>query len=181
MGEVVSVTAEVPGFRLLSGITAVSIRFLAGDTSARAAVEAQGLPWVQSPGEMAGTDPFVCWRAPQERFAIGLNAAPLRALLASLAPGQHDLAFAIDVSEALTVFELHGPQLESWLVRVVDATAVPREAGSMSRCRFADVPVLLLRKAVDCLWLVAERPLAPYIADWLEYTRSAVSATGELH
>ena len=51
----------------------------------------------------------------------------------------------------------------------------------MSRCRFADVPALLLRKAVDCLWLVAERPLAPYIADWLVYTRSALSATGELN
>lgn len=181
MGEASPVTAGVPGFRVLSGVAAVSIRFLAGDTSARAAVEAQGLPWVQSPGEMTGTDPFVCWRAPQELLAIGLNAAPLHALLARLAAGQHDLALAIDMSEALTVFELHGPQLDRWLVRVVDATAVPRGAGTMSRSRLADVPVLLLHKAVDSVWLVAERPLAPYIADWLEYSRSALSATGQSH
>ena len=181
MDNLTHVLPEIPRFRLLGGVAAVSIRFLEGDTSAKTALEAHGLPWVQAPGEMAGKDPFVCWRAPQELLAIGLQAAPQRALLVSLAAGQHALALAVDVSEALTVFELHGPQLDRWLAHVVDATAIPLGAGSMRRCRFADVPVLLLRMAADRLWLVAERPMTPYIEDWLEYSRSAFGTTGESH
>ena len=180
MGDRMSAGLTAPGYRQLSGVTAVSVRFLPGDSAAQAALQAQGLPWVQAhsptPGKMAGADPFVCWRTPRELLAIGFNAPPLRALLDSLSAGQHDLAMAIDVSEALTVFELSGSALECWLMRLVDATAVPREPGTVSSCRLADAPTLLLRLAADSLWLVVERPSALYVAEWLDYTQSAVRA-----
>lgn len=167
MDELISATTDAPGCRLLSGVTAVSVRFLPGDTAAQAAMLALGLPWVKSPGEMAGSDPLVCWCGPQELVCVGLDAAPLNPLLASLAPGRQDLALAIDISEAIAVFELHGPQLDRWLHHLVDAAAVPMAAGCVTRCRFADVSALLLRHSIDRLWLVVERPFAPYASNWL--------------
>lgn len=157
MGDRTSAVVSAPGFRQLSGVTAVTVRFLPGDSAAQAALQAQGLPWVQAhspaPGKIAGADAFVCWRTPRELLAIGLSAPPLLALLDGLSAGQHDLAMAINVSEALTVFELSGSALECWLMRLVDATAVTQDPDTMSSCRLADVPTLLLRLAADSLWL----------------------------
>jgi len=172
MDELIAATAAAPGCRLLSGTTVISVRFLPGDNHAQAAVLGVGLPWVSSPGKMAGSDPFVCWRSTQELIFIGLDAAPLRPLLDSLAPGRHELALATDLSEALAVFELRGPGLDRWLHRLVDTSAVPKEAGCVSRCRFADIAVMLLRPAVDCMWLVVEQPLVPHVSDWLSYAHA---------
>ena len=76
---------------------------------------------------------------------------------------------AVSGREALAVFELHGPQIDDWLSHLVDALAIPCQSGRVSRCRLADVSVLLLRPDPERVWLVADRPVTPYLGNWLAY------------
>ncbi len=165
-----------PGCRLLAGVSAVTVRHFPGDTSALSATQAAGLVWPDSPGRLTGEDPWTAWRSPQEMLLIGLRRGPLHAVLQSLAPGRSESAVALDLSEALAVFELHGPQIDDWLSHLVDALAIPRQSGCATRCRLADVPVLLLRPDPERVWLVADRPTAPYLGNWLAYAHQGAFA-----
>lgn len=111
------------------------------------------------------------------RKLLGRNAKPLQLLLADLASGKHNAALAVDLSEAVAVLELRGPALDEWLAHLVDANAIPHEPGRVSRCRLADVPAMLLRLEADRLWLVVDRPLEPYVTDWLAYAHDGAFAT----
>lgn len=159
----------VPGWRIVSGVTAVTIRHFAGDTDARAAALQLGPAWPDAPGALTGSDPWLAWRSPQETIAFGMEHEPLRRLVERLAPGQSAGAVAIDISEATAVIELHGPRLDDWLAHLVDAMSIPRTAGRCTRARLADAAVLLLRLADDRLWLALERPIRAYAEDWLGY------------
>lgn len=176
MAELIAASACSPGARRLDCVAVVSLRTLPGDTAAQPAVRDAGLPWVDVPGDAAGTDPVVAWRAPRELFVVGRNAAPGQVLLATLAPGRHETALATDLGEAFAVFELHGPALDDWLAHLVDASAIPRQAGRASGCRLADVAVFLLRLQADRLWLLADRPLQRYLENWLAYTHVGATA-----
>jgi sarcosine oxidase gamma subunit len=155
----------------LDGITVLSLRSLSGDTAAQRAVHDAGLTWVNVPGDFAGLDPVVAWSAPGERLLLGRQAAPLRQLLAELAPGRSESALAVDLSEAMAVIELRSPLVDQWLAHLVDASAIPREPGRCSRCRLADISAMLLRLEAGRLWLVVDRPLLPYVTEWLAYSR----------
>jgi len=172
MADLIDAKAGQPGCRQLSGFTALTIRHFAGDRSASEAVQAQGLIWPGRPGELTGHDPWLAWRGPQETLAVGFQSAPLHALVHALAPGCSETAMAIEVSQAFAVFELYGPLLDAWLSHLVDAAAIPRLPGRVCGCRLADVPVLLLRLDPERLCLIADRPLAPYLGNWLAYSHS---------
>jgi hypothetical protein len=178
MLELINTTPGHPGCRQLTGLTAVTIRHFAGDSSAREAVQAQGMSWSGLPGTLSGKDPYLAWRGPQETLALGSHSAPLYAMLDALAPGRSDSAVAIDLSESLAVFELHGALLDDWLSHLVDAMAIPHQTGRVSRCRLADIPVLLLRLDPERVWLVADRPVTPYLSNWLSYSHQGAFGTG---
>ena len=178
MVDLIQAASGAPGCRQLDGLTALTIRHFAGDSSAREAVQAQGLDWSEVPLSLTGCDPYLAWRAPQETLALGLQSAPLKALLTTLAPGRSEAAVAIDLSESLAVFELHGAALDAWLAHLVDAMSIARQSGQCTRCRLADIPVLLLRLDPERVWLVADRPVAPYLSNWLSYShQGAFDAT----
>ena len=170
MLELIDPTAGHPGCRQLTGVTALTVRHFPGDRSAREATHALALSWSEIPGTLTGQDPYLAWRSPQETLALGLQSAPLQALLHTLAPGRSDSAIAVDLSESLAVFELHGPLLDVWLSHLVDAVAIPSQAGHVSRCRLADIAALLLRLDTERVWLVADRPVTPYLGNWLSYS-----------
>jgi len=172
MAELIKAEAGHPGCRQLRDFTAITIRHFAGDSSASQAVQAQGLIWPDVPGALTGDDPWLAWRSPQEIMALGFQSAPLHALLHALAPGRSETAMAVDASQALAAFELHGPLLDAWLSHLVDAAAIPRQAGRVCRCRLADVAVLLLRLDPERAYLVADRPIAPYLSNWLSYSHT---------
>lgn len=172
MADLIDGKAGPPGCSQLSGFTALTIRYFAGDRSASEAVQARDLIWPSVPGELTGHDPWLAWRSPQETLALGFQSAPLHALLHALAPGRSETAMAVDVSQALAVFELHGPLLDAWLSHLVDAAAIPRQAGRVCRCRLADIPVLVLRLDPERVYLVADRTIAPYLSNWLAYSHS---------
>jgi hypothetical protein len=158
-----------PTAQLLDEVGVLSVRMLADDTAAPQALERAGLPWVNVPGEWAGSDPFVVWRSPHERLVLGRRSEVLQAVRQALVPGLQASALAVDLSEAMAVTELLGPALDDWLAHLVDAHAIPRQPGLASGCRMADVPVLLLRLRADCVWLAVERPLLPHINHWLAF------------
>lgn len=176
MPELIPLRPGFPGVRLLASTSAITIRHFPGDASARTAVQQAGLAWCDTPGTFAGTGPWLAWRSPQETIAIGFEPARLRPLLAELAPGRHAGAAAADISEAIAGFELHGPMLDEWLAHLVDASAIPRQAGRVTRARLAEVAVMLLRLAPDRLWLLAEKPLLPYVQEWLVYAHEGAFA-----
>lgn len=172
MADLIDAKAGQPGCRQLSGFTAVTIRYFAGDRSASEAVQTQGLIWPNVPGELSGHDPWLTWRSPQETLAFGFQSAPLHALLHALAPGRSETAIAVDASQALAAFELHGPLLDAWLAHLVDAAAIPRLPGRVCRCRVVDVSAMLLRLDPERVYLVADRPIAPYLSNWLSYSHT---------
>ena len=176
MADMIIAESGQPGCRQITGVTAVMIRHFPGDTSARDAVQAQAMTWSNMAGALTGQDPYLAWRGPQEMIALGLQSEPLHTLLHSLAPGRSDSAIAVDLSEALAVFELHGPLLDVWLSHLVDAMAIPRQPGRVSRCRLAEAPVLLLRLDLERVWLVADRPIAAYLSNWLVYSHKGAFA-----
>lgn len=166
----------LPGFVRLSGLTVITLRHLEGDTSARTAVQAQGLPWCAAPGELAGSGPWLAWRSPRETLALGSDGTLLPALLQALAPGHSDSAVAIDLSQALAVFELQGPRIDDWLAHLVDTASIPREAPRAARCRMMDVAVFLLRLDANRLLLLVDRPVAAYVENWLAYAHEGAFA-----
>lgn len=164
------------GYRQMADITAITIRHFSGDHSAFDAAKRQHLTWPDAPGILAGNDPCLVWRSPQEVIALGFRSESLMEVLAALAPGQSETAMATDLSEALVVFELRGPTLDEWLSHLVDATAIPRQTGRVRRCRLMDAAVMLLRFEAQRLWLVADRPIAPYLSNWLTYAHQGAFA-----
>lgn len=170
MAETANATARpLPSCRLLTGLTAIKVSRFVSDTSVHTAMQSVGMAFPLTPGELSGSGPWLVWLNPREALALGPDAAPLRQLLATLAPGRSETAMAVDVSDSFATFELQGPRLENWLSHVVDASAIPPEAGRATRCRLIDIPVMLLRLNHECLWLIADRPLGPYLEDWLAY------------
>ncbi len=177
MADLIQAEAGAPGCRQLSGISVATIRHFGGDSSAREAVQAQGLEWSEVPGSLTGHDPWLAWRNPQETLALSLHPQALHSVRDALAPGRSETAVAIDLSESLAVFELHGALLDDWLSHLVDALAIPRQSGQVWRCRLADIPVLLLRLDPERVWLVADRPIAPYLSNWLLYSHEGAFST----
>lgn len=178
MVESLPVRDALPGFVRLSGLTVITLRHLAGDTSARAAVQDQGLPWCEAPGELTGSGPWLAWRSPRETLALGFDATLLPALLQALAPGRSESAVAVDLSQALAVFELQGARIDEWLAHLVDASSIPRQAGRAARCRMMDVAVFLLRLDANRLLLLVDRPVAAYVENWLAYAHEGAFALG---
>ena len=52
--------------------------------------------------------------------------------------------------------DLHGPQVDALLKRLLAAASLPREAGQATRVRLVDVPVTLVRFGEHHLWLLAD-------------------------
>ena len=154
----------------LRGLTVLTVRPCEGDDRAAEALRAQALTLSNVPGDLTGNDPWLAWRSPQETLALGTSARQLDTLRAALAPGTCESAMAAELSDALAVFELHGPRLDGWLAHLVDATAIPREPGRCSRARLADAAVLLLRLEPERIWLVVDSPIHGYLENWLAFS-----------
>lgn len=169
MADLLMATDGQPGCRTLRGLRTVTLRHGGADALAAQGVHALGLPWPLPPCTLAGVGPWLAWCGPHESLLLSHTPQPAAQFLQALAPGKSATAFAVDVSEAHAVYELHGPQLECWLSRLVDADAIPADAGRCSRARMADVAVLLLRLSAERLWLLADSPVCAYLENWLVY------------
>jgi len=176
MPDLLKVEHGHPGYRQQAGIYAATLRHFPTDTSAAAAVTALGLAWPVAAGSFVGNDPWLAWRAPRESLLLSHQRAAIDMLLQSLAPGRSETAMAAELSDGLMTWELHGPLLDEWLVHLVDASALPRQAGRASRARMADVAVFMLRLEADRLWLIADRSMSAYVANWLAFSHEGAFA-----
>jgi heterotetrameric sarcosine oxidase gamma subunit len=171
----------------LEGLRVLTLCHAQHGVSVREALASLGLPWPQHVGDIHGdragdqctAATLLVRRHPEEILMIGQGeaAATLEALAAALAPGQHSDAVVIDLSHGNTVIALEGPQLDAWMSHLVDAQALPTHSGRASHTRLADVPVALLRLAPERLWLLADRAVSPYIANWLAFSHQGAFET----
>lgn len=156
--------------RIAAPIQIVSLFHLPGDQRVSEVVAA--CDW-QVPGEAGstfGSDPCLIWRQPCETLAVSATPGNLDPLLAGLAAAPGPLASAIDLSDAVVVFELTHDALDGWLGRLVDDSALPRLPGAAWRARLGDIAVLLVRRTPERAWLIADRAFAHYLAHWLTYS-----------
>lgn len=118
--------------------------------------------------------PCVLWRSPSEWTFVSTDPHPVQlveqALQASALEGQ---ACAANLSDGVMGLDLHGPQVDALLMRLLDAASLPREAGQATRVRLVDVPVTLVRFGEHHLWLLADRSHDHYIAAWLAHACAA--------
>ena len=178
MVELPVASDRLPAWSEVSGLHIASLRHLQGDDSVAPCVAALGLAWPVAPGELSGCAPYLAWRSPRESLFLSMDREPLSALLKALAPGQSETALAIELSEALAVYELRGPTIDLWLSHLVASMSVPSEFGRANCARMADIPVTLLRLHPERLWLLADRPTKLYVKNWLTYSHEGVFCDG---
>jgi sarcosine oxidase gamma subunit len=178
MADPIGARDGLPGSRTLTQPTVLTIRHFPGDTSARDAVQQLGLPWSETPCRLTGSDPWLVWRSPQETIAIECEGGRLLQLLDLLTAGTSATAMAADHSEAVAVVELQGPLLDEWLAHLVDALSIPRIPGSAARARMADASALLARLAPDRLLVIVDKPILPYVQEWLAYAYEGAFMSG---
>ncbi len=163
----------LPGCRRVEAMHVVTVRHRAGSELARDALAVHGLEWPEATGDVGKAQPEDTMRVvrlqPEELVVVGAHSPAIDGLLAALSPGRAADAVAIDVSDGAAVVELEGPSLDPWLAHLVDALAIPRHPGRATRARMADIAVMLVRVDEERLWLVADRSLASYVANWLTF------------
>jgi sarcosine oxidase gamma subunit len=173
--------ASVPGCRQLDGARVVTLRHFATSTVARDAVQRCGLTWPDAVGEIrlsGGPDTSAMMRRqPEEVLLVEPKASHADALLVSLEPGQASDAVALDLTHGMLVLALEGPRLDLWLSHLIDDQGIPRRNGSATRTRLVDIAVVLMRLDAETVWLVADRALAPYLANWLAFTHEGAFPT----
>jgi hypothetical protein len=162
--------AKVPHFRELMGLCIASVRHLADSQDAQSRFREIGLSWPKEICAFTGNDPYVAWRSPTEKLLLSCWGEPLALALAALAPGKYDTLVATDLSDALSVYELSGPQIDEWMAHLVDALSIPSLPGMCMRGRMADVAVFLIRLETEKLWLVSDSTIKPYVKNWLEFS-----------
>lgn len=171
-----------PALALMVTVTVVepmhvlSLRHLAGaGTSALTAVlAAHRLPGLPPPGQCCGAEPRLVWCSPGETLLLTPDGAQAAALLDALRPAPGSLACALDQSPGSLVLQLRGTPVEALLSRLVDAQALPRQAGQASRMRLADIAAVVWRDAPDAAGLVVDRAHGHYLAHWLNDAAGAM-------
>lgn len=171
--------ALVPAQRALAPLHLLSLRHgFGGDAAIARALQPLGIAHLPAAGQLAGAPgpdgPWVWWRSPSEWTLAAYTPKPLQAVqqaLSDIGPGP--LACAIDLSDGTWGVELQGEGIDALMSRLVDAASLPRGAGQATRARLVDVPVTLVRHDAARLWLLADRSLEHYLADWLAYAAAA--------
>lgn len=174
----VAATSGLPVCRRVDGLRVLSLRHAAGSAALAVALQAQGLAVPAATGDVTAAPGglHAVRRQPEETIVVGADAQGADALLAALAPAPGRDAQALDLSHGLAVIALEGPRIDEWLSHLVDALAIPYERARATRTRLGDVAVLLLRLESDCCWLVADRSLMPYLANWLGFAHEGAFA-----
>jgi heterotetrameric sarcosine oxidase gamma subunit len=144
-----------------------------GIDSLRDALSAHKLALAE-PGRFAGDDPAVLWRSPTEWLLVATSDPVADDVLRALTPGRHRAACAIDQSAGVATVALEGEAIDALLSRLIDANAIPREAGHGTRARLGDIAVTIVRRAQDRAWLVADRSVEGYLTDWIAYAAANV-------
>ena len=162
--------------RVVEPMRVLSLRHLQaeGARALNTVLAAHALPMLAQPGRFCGIESMLIWRSPDEALLLTQDDARAAALLAALQPAPGALACALDLSSGMLVVKLQGSGVGALLSRLVDAQALPREAGQGSRMRLADIAAMVWREAPDRVGLLVDRANEHYLARWLSYAADAV-------
>ena len=169
-------SSQEMALQVVEPIQVLSLRHLpGGGTSGLSTVLAgHALPGLPRPGHCGGIEHRLIWCRPSETLLLTKDARLASALLAALRPAPSALACARDASAGSLVVQMRGANVEALLSRLVDAQALPRNAGQASRTRLVDIAAVVWRDAPDCAGLVVDRANAHYLARWLGYAASGI-------
>ena len=159
--------------RKIETLVVVALRHLpeAADTLVTA-LRAVGISAAPNPGQVLGHNPWAIWRSPSEVILLATHREHADAAVAAMI--DTSIACAVDQSDGVFALELQGPQLDDLLLRLVDSRSLPLSPGTASRARVADIAVTLVRLESDRLWMLAERPQAHYLMNWLKHAGAAL-------
>lgn len=151
----------------------LSLRHLpgGGTTALSTALAGNALP---GPGHCCGIEPRLIWCSPNEILLLTKDAHGASALLDALRPAPGALACALDASAGALVVDIRGANVEPLLSRLVDAQALPRNAGQASRLRLADIAAVVWRDAPDRAGLLVDRANGHYLARWLSHAADGI-------
>jgi len=150
------------------GLRVLVIRHLAGGAAGTDEVlAAHGLPALPAPGICVGNDPWQVWTGPTESLLLTSDDDLADGVVAALRPGCHRLACVLDQSAGWLAFDLLGVGVDDLLPRLLDASAIPGQAGRGVRARCMDIRAVVMRVAPDRVLLVVERPHGSHAAEWI--------------
>ena len=160
--------------RKMETLVVIALRHLPeADAALVTALRAVGISAAPDPGQMLGQNPWALWRSPSEVILLATHREHVDAAVAAMV--DTPLACAVDQSDGVLALELQGPQLDDLLLRLVDSRSMPRSRGTASRARLADIAITLVRHESDRLWMLAERPQAHYLMNWLNHVGVALA------
>ena len=152
----------------------VALRYLPeGAATVERVAEALALARLPDAGRYEGRDPYVVWRCPGEFLLITTIDDAAEGALRSLPAGGDPFAYAVDQSDGTIAFELTGGGISAVLPRLLDASAIPHQPGQGTRARLGDIAVIALRLEPERVWLLAERGIDRYLAQWIAYASEA--------
>ena len=134
--------------------------------SGKVRIPGQRLP--EAMNSYIGENPVVARIAPDSwLFLSAWHAAP--ALMAVLRAACARQTFALtDLSDAHVTFAVEGPRAIEILVRGCGLDIETLAADACLRTRFAQLPVVLRRAAIERYELIVDRAVAKYLFDWLQ-------------
>jgi len=163
---------------VVEGLRVLVLRHLAGGAAAvEAVLAAMHLAVLPIPGTCHGDDPWHVWIGPAESLLLTTHSVVAEGLLEAMRPGHESLSCVVDQSAGWLVFELLGSGVDDVLPRLLDASAIPRHAGSGARARFLDISAVVMRLERDRVWLAVERPYGTYAAEWIGHVWQAASSS----
>ena len=159
--------------REVETLVVIALRHLPeADAALVTALRAVGISAAPVPGQVLGHNPWAIWRSPSEIILLATHREHADAAVAAMV--DTSLACAVDQSDGVFALELQGPQLDDLLLRLVDSRSLPLSPRTASRARVADIAVTLVRLESDRLWMLAERPQADYLMNWLKHAGAAL-------
>ena len=154
--------------RKIETLVVLALRHLpeAADTLVTA-LRAVGISAAPKPGQLLGQNPWALWRSPSEVILLATHRKHADAAVAAMV--DTSLACAVDQSDGVLALELQGQQLDDLLRRLVDSRSLPGLPGTSTQARLVDISITLVRHELDRLWMLAERPQAHYLMNWLNH------------
>lgn len=154
--------------RMPAKYSTVSIQIEHGASSVGHPAAIRGIALPHAPNTTAGRDPLLWWRGPDHWLATseGLRASELVAELTAATEGH--LSAVVDISDAVTTFQLLGSAVPALLARGTSLD-LDREAFGPGRCartRLAGLAALLRPLEEHGYEVLVDRSEAQFLLDW---------------
>lgn len=185
-------TAELRVWKLLRLRTAARLAQSAElDSFVREFLGVESLSSVGGFAELGATAPgkqalFVVRTRPGEMLLVSLSEgrSPMPSGLSGIfercaaATATRPLLSTIEDSDGVCAFRLWGTQARAILLRLADATSLPRTPGTATQLRLADLRVLIAWHS-DSYTVLIPPPYRSFFVDWLRYAAEGVGLPPE--